>query len=169
MSRQSSFTLTSTLGVAILLVVGGLFHGPRATAPDAWPRVDAAFRDGLFQAKLDVQGGRKARIASGRWSSDQDRASFIAGYQQTYRQLAGAAAVKLAAPTAIELAGYRDGKLDGTRDRQAAQPFQGNKSEIYRKADQHYRESYTNGYQEGYYSGTKSVDLKTISEKSGPF
>jgi hypothetical protein len=169
MKRQSSFALTSTLGVAIILLVGGLLHGPRAAAPDATPRVDAAFRDGLFQARLDVQSGRKARIASGRWGTDQDRASFIAGYKQAYRELAEARSVKLLAPTSTELAGYRDGKLDGAHDRQAAQAFQGKKTENYRKADQHYREAYANGYQEGYYSGTKSADLRTISETSGLF
>jgi len=169
MKSQSSLALTSILGITIILLVGGWVRGSHIASPREIPRVDAAFRDGLFQARLDVQNGRKARIASGRWSTDQDRASFIAGYQQTYRELADARSTKLTAPTSIELAGYRDGKVDGAHDRKAAEPFQGNKTQNYRKADQFYREAYSNGYQEGYYTGAKNTDLKTISEKSGPF
>jgi hypothetical protein len=169
MKRNSSFFLTSALGVTIVLLLAGSRPWSHTVTNDAIRQIDAAFRDGLFQARLDVQNGRKARVVSGRWSTDRDRASFIAGYQQTYRELADAAPAKLASPSATELAGYRDGKLDGTRDRQAAQPFQGHKTENYRKSDPYYREAYSNGYQEGYYSTTKGVDLRTISEKSGPF
>jgi hypothetical protein len=169
MKRQSSFVLVSTLGVAIIVLVGALRHWPQTVTPDAARHANAAFRDGLFQARLDVQNGRKARIASGRWSTDQDRASFVAGYEQTYRELSDARSAKPAAPTATELAGYRDGKLDGTRDRKTAQLFQMNKTENYRKADQDYRAAYSTGYQVAYYAGTESADLKTISEKSGPF
>jgi hypothetical protein len=168
MKRQSSLVLTSTLGVAIIFV-GGSVHWPHTATPDAARRADGAFRDGLFQATLDVQHGRRARIASGRWNADQDRISFIAGYEQTYRELAERRSAKPAAPTAAELAAYRDGKLDGTRDRRAGQPFQMNKTENYRTADQYYRVAYSNGYQEGYYVGTESVDLRTISEKLGLF
>ena len=132
-------------------------------------RADAAFSDGVFLATLDFQRGRRPHLASGRWSTDQDRASFIAGYEQTYRELADSRSAKPAAPTANELASYGDGKLDGTRDRNAAQPFQMNKTENYRTADQYYRAAYSNGYQEGYYARTESADLRMINGKSGLF
>ncbi|PYX40513.1 MAG: hypothetical protein DMG81_06010, partial [Acidobacteria bacterium] len=48
-------------------------------------QADAAYRDGAYQAKMDVQSGRKPHFSSGRWSTDQDRASFIAGYEQGYK------------------------------------------------------------------------------------
>jgi hypothetical protein len=47
---------------------------------------NAAFRDGLYQAKLSVERGRGVHIATGRWASDEDRVSFAAGYQQGYAQ-----------------------------------------------------------------------------------
>ncbi len=49
---------------------------------------DAAFRDGLYQGKLAAERGREPRPSSGygRWHSDQDLASFVAGYQQGYAQ-----------------------------------------------------------------------------------
>jgi len=146
-------------------------------------QADAAYRDGSFQAKIDIESGRKPHFSSGRWSTDQDRASFIVGYEQTYRELAEARSGKIVEPTAAELAGFRDGVLDGARDRLAAQPFQANKTDNYRKADrgyaemntdpdkyrQYYRDAYSNGYQEGYYSSQESADLRTVSRKSGPF
>ncbi len=88
------------------------------------------------------------------------------GYEQTYRELAEARSGKLVEPTAAELAGFRDGILDGAHDRTGAQPFQVSKTDNYRNAArgyaemntdpeiyrQYYRNAYSNGYQEGYYS-----------------
>ena len=45
---------------------------------------DAAFRDGLYQAKLAVNRGDPAHVSIGRWRSEQDRVSFAAGYLQGY-------------------------------------------------------------------------------------
>jgi hypothetical protein len=42
---------------------------------------DAPFRDGLFQGKLAVQRGVTKDPAIGRWNTEKDRASFVAGYQ----------------------------------------------------------------------------------------
>ncbi len=49
--------------------------------------MDAAFRDGLYLGKLDAQQGRKQHLSIGRWNTAKDRASFVAGYQQGYRQV----------------------------------------------------------------------------------
>jgi hypothetical protein len=174
--------------VALALVLcGGV--GVMGISSRGWQRAsnakqaDAAYRDGSFQAKIDVERARKPHFSSGRWNTDQDRASFIAGYEQTYRELAETRSPKLVEPTVPELAGFRDGILDGARDRRAAQPFQVSRTDNYRKADreypemnadpekyrQYYRDAYSNGYQEGYYSPQESADLRTISRKSGPF
>jgi hypothetical protein len=161
--------------VLALFVCGGLavvgYRGPGGPA-DA-RQADAAYRDGSFQAKIDIANARKPHIASGRWSTDQDRAAFIAGYEQTYRELAGNRATKLAEPTAAELAGFRDGLLDGARQRKAAQPFQLNKTDNFRNVGyaevSAYRGAYSNGYQQGYYLPADSADLKTISQTSSPF
>lgn len=48
--------------------------------------LDGAFRDGLYLGKLDAVQNRQPHLSSGRWSSDRDRASFIAGYETGYGQ-----------------------------------------------------------------------------------
>ncbi len=165
----------SLLAVAAALSVGLGYaamsrHGARETVNIK--EADAAYRDGAYQAKIDVENGRKAHFSSGRWGTDQDRASFIAGYGHSYRTLIEA--IKIG-PSAPALAGYRDGVIDGARHRQSAQPFQVSKTENYRRAggyqanasldQQDYREGYSNGYQEGYYLPQESAELRTISQK----
>lgn len=159
--------------LALFLCVGMGAVGYRASRCSAdIKQADAAYRDGFYQAKIDVAKGRKPHLSSGRWSTDQDRASYIAGYQQTYRELI-ARATKATEPSAAELAGYRDGLLDGARHRKAAQPFQVNKTDNFRNAGyaevNAYRDAYSNGYQQGYYSPADGSDLKTISQTSSPF
>ena len=81
-------------------------------------------------------------------------------------------------PNAAELAGYRDGMLDGARHRRASQPLQINTTDNYRNAGhgylevnsdpekyQHdYRLAYSNSYQEGYYSQPEQEESKTASD-----
>jgi hypothetical protein len=164
MKKQSWFVLALVLCVG-LGGIAGSSHG-RPGVVNA-KQADAAYRDGSYQAKIDVENGRRPHLSSGRWNTDQDRASFIAGYQQTYRDLADARSRKTGVLTASETAGYRDGMLDGARHRKAAQPFQVSKTENYRNTDREYREAYSNGYQQAYYA--ESADLRTISQTSGPF
>jgi hypothetical protein len=45
---------------------------------------DGAFRDGLYLGKLAARSRQVQRPAIGRWSSDQDRAGFTAGYRLGY-------------------------------------------------------------------------------------
>lgn len=45
---------------------------------------DAAFRDGLYLGKLAHAENRQTRPPIGRWSSEKDRSSFAAGYQQGF-------------------------------------------------------------------------------------
>lgn len=166
MKRESSYVLASTLGIAIVSLIGGMPRWFRTERVNATRNIEAAFRDGLFQARLDAQNGRKPYIVSGRWNSDRDRALFISAYQQAYREFSKAHSAKLAELNPAELAGYRDGMLDGARHRGASQPFQVNKTDNYRNIGsrpleansdsenykQDYRQAYSNGYQEGYYS-----------------
>jgi hypothetical protein len=46
-----------------------------------------AFRDGLYLGRLDAESGRTRHLSAGRWSSDTNRAWFIAGYQAGYEQV----------------------------------------------------------------------------------
>ena len=43
---------------------------------------DAAFRDGLYLGRLAQAENRSVRPPVGRWSTEKDRASFAAGFQQ---------------------------------------------------------------------------------------
>jgi hypothetical protein len=175
MKKQSLFVLASILCVGLGLVAV-TSHGLRGALNVK--QADAAYRDGAYQAKIDVEGGRRAHFSSGRWSTDQDRASFIAGYEENYKTLTEARSGKGAEPSAPELAGYRDGLVDGSRHRRGAQPFQLIKTDNYRRAGgygeanagpeayrQYYRDAYSNGYQEGYYLPQESAELRTMSKK----
>jgi hypothetical protein len=48
---------------------------------------DGAFRDGLYLGKLTADRGQPFRPGIGRWSSEQDRAMFTAGYRRCYREV----------------------------------------------------------------------------------
>jgi hypothetical protein len=169
MKKQSLLAVAAVLSVGVGLTAMSS-RGVRETLNVK--QADAAYRDGAYQAKIDVDKGRKAHFSSGRWNTDRDRASFIAGYEQSYKALVEASKAELSAP---ELAGYRDGVMDGARHRRASQPFQVSKTENYRKAggyqanagvdQQDYRDAYSNGYQEGYYIPQESAELRTISQK----
>jgi hypothetical protein len=76
------------LGLVLFVAAGTVEISRRSLQNDPDARqADAAFRDGSFQAKVDIERNRKPHFSTGRWSTDQDRASFIAGYEQTYREL----------------------------------------------------------------------------------
>ena len=184
MAKQSPYVLT--MGIAIGMLVGISVPRSQVRVAQAAQVVDAAFRDGMFQAKLDLQNVRKPHLMAGRWNSNADRALFIAGYKQSYNE-AAAATGKLAKANAAELAGYADGISDGSAHRTAAQPFQADRTGNFRKGGQtaeltaptslaDYRLAYMNGYQLGYYAQEKSPEwsyyssekhkeVKTASEK----
>lgn len=53
---------------------------------------DGAFRDGLYLGKLAARNAGPLRPAIGRWSTEQDRSMFTAGYERGYHDvLAGIA------------------------------------------------------------------------------
>jgi len=125
-------------------------------------RADAAFSDGVFQATLDFQSGRKPHLASGRWGADQDRLSFVNSYQQRWRELFKDSASTLPAVDDAQLTGYWDGAVEGAKDGRNSQPFQvagGGKGQVaadshsasYNDNDkQHYLDGYAAGYKAGY-------------------
>jgi hypothetical protein len=47
---------------------------------------DGAFRDGLYVGKLDRTAKKTMHPPVGRWSTEKDRASFVAGYRQGFNQ-----------------------------------------------------------------------------------
>jgi hypothetical protein len=153
------------------MLVEGSAHKPKLSATERSQEADAAFRDGVYQAKLDVQEGRRPRLSVGRWNTEAARALFIAGYQKGYREFSGSSVGRGTGISVAELAatGYRDGMIDGARHRLAAQPFQAEQTANYRdvwmvyleaNADgelykRYYRAGYSNGYQQAYYTQGK--------------
>jgi hypothetical protein len=164
--RVLSFVVGLSLSFASGVLVGGSSHHPAAVENPAFAS-DPAYRDGLYQAKLDAREGRAPHFAVGRWSTEAARASYIAGYQDGYRKSSDTPAGALNASRIAQLAatGFRDGMLDGTRHRMSAQPFQADQTPHYREAGlssvtvtnremfrNFYREAYVHGYQQAYYS-----------------
>lgn len=172
--------MTSTLGIAGVLVMGGAPRTPR-TAVGVAREMDGAFCDGEFLAKLDADSGKEPRIQSGRWITSGDRALFIAGYQQGHGQFAAHRPGRMGPVDTAELAGYRDGMLDGEKQRNAMEPFRMNRTEKYLNAGQDpleanavsesykhdYRLGYANGYQVGYYSEAEKGELSSGNDKFG--
>jgi hypothetical protein len=78
------------LAVGCMGTSGVLFQGARRSSGPSAAEVqmanDAAFRDGLYLGKLARSAGRPMRPPVGRWSTAQDRVSFVHGYQQGYGQ-----------------------------------------------------------------------------------
>jgi hypothetical protein len=163
------FVVALGLSFASGLFVGGSSH-PSAPAENPALASNAAYRDGLYQAKLDAREGRKPHFAVGRWSTEAARTSYIAGYQDGYRRSSDAPTDAVNASSIAQLAamGFRDGMLDGTRHRMSAQPFQPDQTPHYREAGvssvvtanpemfrNFYREAYVHGYQQAYYSSSK--------------
>jgi hypothetical protein len=171
MKSRVFLMLALSVSFAAGLILGGAKRGTRLPAVLPAKSTDAAFRDGLYQARLDIEEGRKSHPAIGRWSSTEARASFLAGYQRGYRPWSEAAIGRVTGPSIAELvaAGYRDGMLDGGLHRIASQPFQAVQTANYLAggaaylgttttpdAFKHfYREGYINGYQHAYSAQAK--------------
>src|ERR1700693_3451339 len=112
MKNQLLYALILSLGIAAAWLVTESAYGPQIRSGNTDPVVDAAFRDGAFEAKIDAQNGRMPHMMSGRWSADRARALYIAASGQAYRELTKTSD-KWTQPTAAERAGYRDGLADG--------------------------------------------------------
>lgn len=78
-------SILSTLSASAFLT-----HSSRTLNRNDNPEIrfaeDGAFRDGLYLGRLAAQSHRAQRPAIGRWSNDQDRTSFSAGYRLGYEQ-----------------------------------------------------------------------------------
>jgi hypothetical protein len=177
MKRRVLLMLALSGSFATGLIVGEAKRRPRLPAMETAQSADGPFRDGLYQAKLDTEEGRKPHPAIGRWSSAEARASFLAGYQTGYRAPSEAAFGRVKGPSVAEMAatGYRDGMLDGGWHRAASQPFQAEQTANYRAGGvtylgenvapdefkHFYREGYLNGYRHAYFTQAKLQGEKT--------
>jgi hypothetical protein len=159
------FTIVLTFAVTATLARVAAHHSDFVGNAVHYPS-DAAFRDGLFQGRLDAEHGRKQHLASGRWNLDADRRLFVAGYLQGYRDTSGRGASEQPEVSQLtEQKGYRDGVTDGLQQLRESKRFAPNTTPNYKGVDrgyldssgglsqykQVYREAYCNGYQVGYY------------------
>jgi hypothetical protein len=180
MKRLSTYLLTFVATAAAIFAPGAL-HRSYVGAGNVNNQTNAAFRDGLFLARLDAEHGRKPHLMSGRWSSDGDRRLFVAAYLQAYREMRGDAApeqMESSPPSAKR--GYRDGLADGLQQRYESRSFQPTGTENYRRADrgysdnsgdlnqykQAYREAYCNGYQLAFYGEPQEIQTATVLRRS---
>jgi hypothetical protein len=88
MHRLSSFATA----IAICLGTTAVLNNSKpvtkpARSVEAIFALDGAFRDGLYLGKLTADRGQPFRPGIGRWSSEQDRAMFTAGYRRGYREV----------------------------------------------------------------------------------
>jgi hypothetical protein len=144
-------------GVALAAAFGFTGQLRPTQKPDPEMATNGAYRDGLYQAKLDEQFGRRAHVRTGRWSSDADRASFLAGYQQ------GSDRVRAAGE---EHEAFRQGLNEGTEARRGDRPFalrtnlrsQQSGRPVSREQKAQFELSYADGYQLGYYGEARTFD-----------
>ena len=84
MERLLTYVLAiGCVGTSAMLVQRdmGTRQDPSASAQLA---VDGAFRDGLYLGKLARTAKSSMHPPVGRWSTEKDRASFVAGYRQGF-------------------------------------------------------------------------------------
>jgi len=152
----------TSFGAANIAIKNGLRH----QTPTANPMyaTSAAFRDGIYEGKMDVQLGRMQHLMTGRWRSDQDRRLFVMGYMQSYGQRIDSASVSSSQGELAVARGYFDGLTDGMKDRRSSAPFRLVRTANYlhngqpesgasgAPDQQPYRAAYSNGYQQGFYA-----------------
>jgi hypothetical protein len=100
MTRLLTYALAIAvcLGTTAVLAIGNHNVTTREGA-EAGFAADGAFRDGLYLGKLAAQSGQSLRPAIGRWSKDQDRSMFTAGYLRGYNEVVARVNAEGAQPT----------------------------------------------------------------------
>lgn len=174
MKRLSIYVFTIVLMCAAAAVLARVAaHQPHFAGNAVNNPTDAAFRDGLFQGRLDVERGRRQHLAIGRWNVDADRRLFVSGYLQAHREMyAQAASEPPLAWQPAEQRGFRDGIADGIVQGRESRRSQPAATERYKRADggysdsagdlnqykRLYREAYSTGYQQGYYGEAEKIE-----------
>jgi hypothetical protein len=185
MKRLSTYLITAIVAAVIAVIFAAVAtHRPHFVAANMENQTSAAYRDGLFLARLDAEQGRKPHLMSGRWSSDGDRRLFVAAYLHAYREMRGDTTAEQLEPSqpAAAKRGYRDGLADGLQRRYESRSFQATATESYRKADRGYsdndgdlnqymrayREAYCNAYQLAFYGEPQEIQTVAVLRRSAP-
>ena len=150
MKRSGTLIVFGTCALLLVFTLG--IATQDGATPQQAANASAAFRDGVFQARLAAQRGEKPHLTTGRWSTDAGRREFVAGYQQGYLEALGQDGITV--PQGEEQVAYIHGLADGAQDRQSGQSFR----DVVRKGDRTgvlpdvvYRNAYATGYQLSYY------------------
>jgi hypothetical protein len=73
------------LGTAVAMIQSGrASDGWQSSSIQTVRATSAPYRDGLYLGKLAAARGGESQISIGRWTTEADRASFKAGFQQGY-------------------------------------------------------------------------------------
>ena len=86
MKRFHAFAIVLCLATTGLLANSSRIVMP-AESLEARFAADGAYRDGLYVGGLAAEGGQGSRPCIGRWSSEQDRSMFAAGYSRGYSEV----------------------------------------------------------------------------------
>jgi hypothetical protein len=173
---MNKLSMPVIIAVVVLAAMAVTVRRQHDSAQPTNQATNGAFRDGIYQARLDAQSGRRPHLTSGRWSNDADRASFVSGYEQQY-SLLSARSPRPRVSHPADLIGLRDGISDATEDRRQARPFALSSTEVLRIAKsrsqndsqyaRHYAQAYANGYQHGYYGSQETLEsISTVIKKA---
>jgi len=144
--------------VVTLALVAGIGFAWRATIHgNTLPTEasDAAYRDGIYLGRLAAKDGEAPHIARGRWSADEDRASFSAGYEHGYTETMTASRDAAHATSAA----FRDGLFLGSL---AAKRGDQSSLSLGRWATDGDRALFAEGYRQAY-SETPGVQIARVS------
>ena len=87
MSKLSTYALAIAVSLGTTAMLDNSQRSIKADAStEARLAADGAFRDGMYLGKLAAERGRPLRPAIARWSTEQDRATFTAGYRRGYNE-----------------------------------------------------------------------------------
>ena len=87
MSKLVTYSLAIAVSLGTTAMLDNNQHSNNSNASaEARLAADGAFRDGMYLGKLDAENGQPLHPAVGRWSTEQDRATFTAGYERGYTE-----------------------------------------------------------------------------------
>jgi len=85
MKKLMLFAAVIELCLGAAMIHTGHASNPGQISAQANHATSAPFRDGLYLGKLAAERGGESHISVGRWASGADRASFAAGFNQSYK------------------------------------------------------------------------------------
>ena len=94
MGKLFTFALAIAVCVGTTAFLASHNRGAGLSPANAALAANAAFRDGLYVGKLAAEAGRPMHAPAGRWSTDADRAGFVAGFERGYNDSRASLAAK---------------------------------------------------------------------------